>query len=98
MRDPNGPNPPAVMVNGKIEKVDGVDLVLLSLGTDHGVAKGNTLDVYRTEPVPKYLGMVRIIDAEHHRSVARLIPTSNGAYRAKLQAGDLVTSKLIAGK
>jgi hypothetical protein len=94
-RDPNAPNPPAVVVNGKIEKVDGVDLVLLSLGTDHGVAKGNTLDVYRTQPDAKYLGMVRIIDANHHQSVARLIPTGNAAFRAKLREGDLVTSKLI---
>jgi hypothetical protein len=95
VRDPNGPNPPAVAVNGKIEKVDGPDLVLLSLGTDHGVNKGNTLDVYRTQPDAKYLGMVRIIDANHHQSVARLIPTGNAAFRAKLREGDLVTSKLI---
>jgi len=95
VRDPNGPNPPAVAVNGKIEKVDGADLVLLSLGTDHGVAKGNTLDVYRTAPDAKYLGMVRIIDANHHQSVARLITTGNAAFRAKLREGDLVTSKLI---
>jgi hypothetical protein len=95
VRDPNGPNPPAVAVNGKIEKVDGPDLVLLSLGTDHGIAKGNTLDVYRTQPSAKYLGMVRIVDANHHQSVARLIPTGNAAFRAKLQEGDLVTSKLL---
>lgn len=94
-RDPNSPNPPAVVVNGKIEKVDGTDLVLLSLGTDNGVAKGNTLDVYRTQPEPKYLGMVRIIDANHHQSVARLVPTANAAFRAQLREGDLVTSKLI---
>ncbi len=94
VRDPNGPNPPAVTVNGKIEKVD-VDLVVLSLGTDHGIAKGNTLDVYRTAPDAKYLGMVRIIDANHHQSVARLMPTGNAAFRAKLREGDLVTSKLL---
>jgi hypothetical protein len=93
-RDPNAPNPPGVIVNGKIEKVDGPDLVLLSLGTDHGVAKGNTLDVYRTSPTATYLGMVRIIDANHHQSVARLIGTGNAAFRAKLREGDLVTSKL----
>jgi hypothetical protein len=94
MRDPSAPNPPAVNVNGKIEKVDGTDLVLLTLGTDHGVNKGNTLDVYRTQPQPKYLGMVRIIDANHHHSVARVVPTGNAAFRPKLLEGDLVTSKL----
>jgi hypothetical protein len=94
-RDPNSANPPAIVVNGKIEKVDGGDLVVLSLGTDNGIAKGNTLDVYRKEPEPKYLGMVRIIDANHHNSVARLIPTGNAQFRAKLREGDLVTSKLL---
>ena len=44
IRNPNEPNPPAVMVNGKIEKVD-ADLVQISLGTDQGVNKNNTLDV-----------------------------------------------------
>ncbi len=95
VRNPNSPNPPAVVVNGKIEKVDGGDLVVLSLGTDHGIAKGNTLDVYRTQPEAKYLGMVRIIDAHQHNSVARLVPTGNVQFRAKLQEGDLVTSKLL---
>jgi hypothetical protein len=94
MRDPSSPNPPPYVVNGKIEKVDGTDLVLLTLGTDHGVQKGNTLDVYRRTPEAKYLGMVRIIDANHHHSVARVIPTGNAAFRPKLLEGDLVTSKL----
>ena len=95
VRDPNGPNPPAVVVNGKIQKVDGGDLVVLSLGSDNGIAKGNTLDVYRTQPEPKYLGMVRITEVYHHNSVARLVPTGNAQFRAKLQEGDLVTSKLL---
>ncbi len=92
-RDPNAPNPPQVKVDGKIEKIDG-DLVLVSVGTDHGLSKGNTLDVYRTAPEPKYLGMIRIIDASHDKSVGRLIPTGNAAFRAKLKEGDLVTSDL----
>lgn len=93
IRNPNEPNPPAVQVNGKVEKVDS-DLVLLSLGTDHGLAKNNTLDVYRLTPEPKYLGMVRIVDANLHQSVARLVPTGNAAFRPTLRVGDLVASKL----
>lgn len=93
VRNPNDPNPPAVTVNGRLEKVEG-DLVQISLGTDHGVNKNNTLDVYRTSPEPKYLGMVRIVDANHHKSVARLIPSGNPAFRVPLKEGDLVTSKL----
>ena len=44
---PNELNPPAVNVNGKIEKVDDKDptLVQISLGTDHGINKNHTLQV-----------------------------------------------------
>ena len=94
VRNPNEPNPPAVKVDGKIEKVDGGDLVQISLGTDHGVNKDNTLDVYRMTPDPKYLGMVRIVDANTHKSVARLIVTGNANFRTPLREGDLVTSKI----
>lgn len=93
LRNPNEPNPPAVRVNGQVEKVD-IDLIQISLGTDHGIARNNTLDVYRLQPEPKYLGMVRIVDANDHQSVARLIPTGNATFRTPLRVGDLVTSKL----
>ena len=91
--NPNQPNPPAVNINGKIELVDG-DLVQVTLGTDHGLAKNNTLDVYRVQPSPKYLGMIRIVDAKDHSSVGRLIPMGNAAFRPQLMKGDLVTSKI----
>jgi hypothetical protein len=93
IRNPNEPNPPSALVNGKIERVD-AELVQLSVGTDHGVNKNNTLDVYRLQPEAKYLGMVRIVEADHHRSVGRLIPSGNAQFRTPLRPGDLVTSKL----
>jgi hypothetical protein len=91
--DPSRPNPPPVTINGIVEFVDG-DLVQVSLGTDHGLDKHNTLDIYRLKPEPKYLGMVRITDAKHKSSVGRLIQTGNVSFRPVLQQGDLVTSKL----
>ncbi|MSQ94761.1 MAG: hypothetical protein EXR98_09420 [Gemmataceae bacterium] len=93
IRNPNDPNPPAVKVEGKIEKVEG-DLVLISLGTDHGINKHNTLDVFRLQPDSKYLGMVRIVEANHHSSVCRLIPSGNPAFRPQLKTGDVVSSKI----
>jgi len=93
IRNPNEPNPPLVQVNGKIERVDN-DLVQLTVGTDHGVNKNHTLDVYRLSPESKYLGMIRIVDANHRASVGRLIPSGNAQFRTPLVAGDLVTSKL----
>jgi hypothetical protein len=91
----NEANPPSGMVKGKIEKVDAKDntLVQISVGTDHGVNKNNTMEVFRTTPSPKYLGMVRIVDASPHHSVGRLI-VPPGASRPQLQEGDLVWSRL----
>jgi hypothetical protein len=93
IRNPNEPNPPPVKVDGKVEKVEG-DLVLISLGTDHQVNNDNTLDIYRLHPKSEYLGMIRIVDANTHKSVARLIPSSSITARPVLREGDLVTSKI----
>ncbi len=91
-RNPNEPNPPSVLVNGKIEKVAN-GIVQISLGLDHGVGKNHTLDVYRLKPEPKYLGMIRIVEANQHTSIGRLVPLGN-AVRPTLQVDDLVTSRL----
>ena len=93
VRNPNDPNPPAFKIDGKIEKVEG-NLLQLTLGTDHGLQENNTLDVYRLQPTPQYLGMVRIVDARHHTSVGRLIPSGSGASKLQPREGDLVTSKI----
>jgi hypothetical protein len=95
IRNPNAPNPPGVKVKGQIVRVDATEntLIEISLGTDQGVNKNNTLDVYRINPEAKYLGMIRIVEAYHNSSVARLVPTSNGA-REKLRQGDQVASSL----
>jgi hypothetical protein len=92
IRNPNDPNPPVFKIDGKIEKVEG-NLVQLTLGTDHGLQENNTLDVYRLQPNPQYLGMIRIVDARHHSSVGRLIPSGSGASKLQPREGDLVTSK-----
>ena len=91
----NEANPPSGMVKGKIEHVDAKDntLVQISVGTDQGVNKNNTMEVFRTTPSPKYLGMVRIVDSQPHRSVGRLI-VPPGTSRPQLQEGDLVWSRL----
>jgi predicted RNase H-like nuclease (RuvC/YqgF family) len=88
------PNPPAVHVSGKIEKLDG-DLVQINRGTTHGVAKGNTLEVFRLEPEPKYLGMIRIVEATSGNSVGRIVAPEK-ARRTELMIGDLVTSRIQA--
>ncbi len=95
IRDPNAPNPPTAKVKGQIEKVDPVDrtLVTISVGSDLGVNKNNTLEVYRLSPTPQYLGMIRIVDANHHKAVGRLMGAGVGAPRI-LREGDIVASSL----
>lgn len=93
-KDPSSPNPPPKFVKGVIERVDTTDkaLVRVSLGTDHGVKKDNTLEVYRMNP-PEYIGMIRIEDAHHHTSVGRLVRTP-GTQPRSIREGDVVSSSL----
>jgi hypothetical protein len=90
------PNPPAVHVSGKIEKLNG-DLVQIDRGIDHGVNKGNTLEVFRLQPEPKYLGIITILEATQTQSVGRLVVMDKAA-RPELKVGDLVASKIAPAK
>jgi hypothetical protein len=92
INDPRFENPPPVMVEGKIQAVDG-KLVKVSLGTDQGVQKDHTLLVYRTQPKLEYLGRILITDADFRFSIARLI-VQPGVPAPTLMAGDEVISKL----
>ncbi len=94
VKNANEPNPPSTFVKGKIQKVDAGGLVQISLGTDQGVRKDHTLEVFRTQPEPKYLGMVRIVDANFNSSVGRLIVPAGATVRPQLREGDNAWSKL----
>ncbi len=83
-------NPPVIKVDGKIEKLAG-DLVQINLGTDHGLEKNHTLEVYRLQPEAKYLGMIRIVEVSATSAIARSVAPPG---KAALKVGDRVTSKL----
>jgi FtsZ-binding cell division protein ZapB len=91
----NDPNPPAKQVRGKIEKVhpDDKGLVQVDVGLDQGVDKNHTLEVYRLNPGPEYIGMIRIVDADFHSARARLI-RSQFAPAKTIREGDQVVSSL----
>lgn len=86
-----GANPPPVAISGKIEKIDG-DLVMINVGTDEGLAKNHTLEVFRLAPQPKYLGTLRIVEVTARSAVGRLVPAAG--VRADLKVGDRVASRL----
>jgi hypothetical protein len=99
-KDPNQPNPPPAYVKGVIEKIDPNDrtLVQISVGTDAGVGVNHTLEAYRLSPKADYLGMIRILDANAHKSVGRLMRGTTRATGAatELRVGDEVASEIRA--
>ncbi len=89
-------NPPPEDVEGVIEETDAkTGLVTISIGSDSGVNVGNTLEVFRIKPEPKYLGTIKILDAQAKKAVGRL--TAPPRYGA-LAVGDIVATKIMSTK
>ncbi len=89
-------NPPPEDVEGVIQDTDAkTGLVTISIGSDSGVNVGNTLEVFRIKPEPKYLGTIRILDAQAHQAVGRL--TAPPRY-GPLEKGDIVATKIMSTK
>jgi hypothetical protein len=89
----SGKNPPPANVEGTVTKVDAADgLVEISVGTDAGLAAGQTLEVYRTagDPGPRYLGTLRIVQAQSTRSVGKFLK----APTTPVAVGDRASARL----
>jgi hypothetical protein len=83
-------NPPADNVEGTVTKVDAkTGLITVNVGSDDGLQKGNTLEVFRLSPA-KYLGTVRVIQVTPHEATAQ--PAAQ--MQVPTQQGDKVASKL----
>jgi len=91
--DPSRPNPPKVFVKGQVNEVGKDGLVEISIGSDQGLKKYNTLEVYRLSPKAEYLGTVRIVEVYNHRAVGRLV-RSSFTTRSPVRQGDRVASTL----
>lgn len=90
-------NPPPVYVQGRVTGVlPDKGLIEISLGTDQGVNPDNTLEVYRLKPRPEYLGTLKILDADHHKAVGKLLSTDGAVRRSRIVKGDVVASKVVA--
>ncbi len=92
-----GKNPPPENVEGLVKNTDSSGLMTLTIGSDAGLAKGHTLELFRLNPSSpsqsKYLGTVRILEAEAHQSVAQPV----GRLTAPPQRGDRVASRILGG-
>jgi hypothetical protein len=85
--------PPPEDVEGIVKNSDAKSgLVTVSIGSDAGITKGNSLYVYRLAPKPMYLGEIRIIDVNHHEAVGRPMMAQRGG---QLQPGDIVASQIM---
>jgi len=101
-RRPNTPSPggkpprnaPAEDVEGKIKAVDPESgLVTISLGSDSGLSKGHTLEVFRLHKDPgqsKYLGTIEIIRVDAKEAVGRPVQR----LFAPVEVGDRVASRV----
>jgi hypothetical protein len=86
-------NPPAEEVGGRITRTDPQSgLVTINVGSDAGLIKGNTLDVFRLKPDPAYLGTIRILAVRPNEAVGQPIGLRPGV----IKEGDQVSSNVMS--
>src|SRR5439155_25853524 len=82
---------PPENVEGVIKTTDPKSgLVTISRGSDAGLRRGHTLEVFRVKPEPKYLGSIRILDVHPTEAVAKPISRPSSA----IEVGDRVTTSI----
>jgi hypothetical protein len=80
-------------VRGTITAVDAASgLVRISIGSDAGLNKGNTLEVFRVKPKPVYLGTITVIEVQAKEAVGKPLKSA----KEPLRVGDEVAGKLFA--
>ena len=84
--------PPPEDIQGRVLEVTPDGLVELSVGSDHGLMRGHTLEVFRLHPKPQYLGVVKIVEVTQHRSVGQLVMPQA---RTLVKRGDLVANRIM---
>jgi hypothetical protein len=85
-------NPPKEDVDGLVKAVDpDTGLLTLTIGSDAGLNKGNTMEVYRLRPEPTYLGTIQIIAARPNEAVARPLNRT----RTPIKVGDTVSTNIL---
>ena len=79
-------------VDGHVVAVSepGTGLIELSVGSDLGIEKGQTLEVYRRDG-NAYLGRVEIVSTEPNKAVAKILPNLQ---KGTIQKGDRIASRL----
>jgi len=85
-------NPPAEDVDGLVKAVDpDSGLITITIGSDAGLGKGNTMEVYRLKPDPTYLGTIQILAVRPNEAVAKPINRT----RVPIRSGDTVATNIL---
>jgi hypothetical protein len=81
-------NAPAEDVEGLVKEVkDGK--VRISIGSDAGLTKGHTLEVFRLKPAAKYLGRLRVVEVKATEAIGQMM-----GGKTEVQKGDTVASRM----
>jgi hypothetical protein len=83
-------NPLPDSVEGLVQRAEG-NLVTISIGSDAGLLRGHTMEVFRLGQTPRYLGKVRIVEVTPTRAVGQAI----GKMAAPMKVGDIVSSRIM---
>lgn len=90
------PQPPPVDVQGKVTAVTSDGLYIgINKGSDHGLAKNQTLEVYRMSPKPDWIARIRIIQVNDHEAVGIIVEPTNR--KPTILKDDLVGSSILPG-
>src|SRR5262249_416513 len=67
-------NPPPGDVQGRVKNYDPTSgLLTITVGSDAGILKGHTLQVYRLEPRGQYVGTLRILEVRPTEAVGKMV-------------------------
>jgi hypothetical protein len=83
-------NPPPDDVEGLVRRVDG-NLVSITIGSDAGLAKNQTLEVFRFGATPRYIGRIKIVEVTPTQAVGQI----QGKLTTPVRAGDTVASNVM---
>jgi hypothetical protein len=95
--EPKAGGAPALVqegARGKIIHIDPADqtLVEVNLGSEDGLEKHSTLDIFRRGAPSEYLGMLRVFEVYGQSSFCRIVGTNPIKYQP-IQIGDLIGKK-----
>jgi hypothetical protein len=87
-----GLNPPPDNVEGLVRRAEG-NLVTITIGSDAGLQRGHTMEVFRYGQNPRYIGRIRIVEVTPTQAVGQ----ATGRMTAPMQVGDRVASRILGG-